>query len=93
MFEKLQQFIFHLTHQDIYLNYSKYVQNNIKDATPGDELTIEDDILKYKNRKAVQFSNAAKKTIKSTIESGYVLKKGRITIGFIGMIKKKRKKH
>ena len=78
LFEKPQQFIFHLTHRDIYLNYSKYVQNNIKDATSGDELTIEDDILKYKNRKAVQFSNAAKKTIENTIESGYVLKKARI---------------
>lgn len=78
LFEKPRQFTLHLTHSDVNLGFSQFVQNNFKDATPGDELTIEEGILKHKNRKAIQFSNAAKKVIENTIKSGYVLKKARI---------------
>lgn len=77
-FDKPVQFIYQMNHSDINLGYARYVQNTIKEATPGEMLTYEDDMLKYRTRKAVQFSSAAKKRITEISNSGYILAKARI---------------
>ena len=72
-YQKPERLIYQVSYEDVALGYFKLVQTAILKLKSGDELTIQEDVLKKEERKVLKFSKKYSDQISELFKSGYIL--------------------